>query len=194
MNKYLTELIGTFFLVLTIGLVSGSLAPLAIGGVLMAVIYAGGHISGAHYNPAVTLAAFMRGRCARADVLPYVVAQVAGAALAALAVSLLKDDSLFSSTPSIHIGRAFLAEFLFTFALVYVILNVATSKDTVGNSHYGLAIGVIVIGGAYAVGNISGAAFNPAVAIGAAMMKSFAWNNLWVYFVPRTTCRQDLTS
>lgn len=183
MNRYLTELIGTFFLVITIGLVSGSLAPLAIGGVLMAMIYAGGHISGAHYNPAVTLAAFLRGRCPKADVLPYVVAQVAGAALAALAVSLLKDDSLFSSAPNINIGRAFLAEFLFTFALVYVILNVESSRDTVGNSHYGLAIGVIVIGGAYAVGNISGAAFNPAVAIGAAMMKSFAWNNLWVYFL-----------
>jgi aquaporin Z len=183
MNKYLTELIGTFFLVLTIGLVSGSFAPIAIGAVLMAMIYAGGHISGAHFNPAVTLAAFLRGRCAKADVLPYVVAQIAGAALAALAVSLLKGDSLFSSTMSINIGRAFLAEFLFTFALAYVILNVATSKDTVGNSNYGLAIGVIVTGGAYAVGNISGGAFNPAVAIGAAMMKSFAWNNLWVYFL-----------
>lgn len=183
MNKYLTEFIGTFFLVLTIGLVSGSLAPLAIGGVLMAVIYAGGHISGAHYNPAVTLAAFMRGRCAKGDVVPYLVAQIAGAALAALAVSLLKGESLFSSTMNIHIGRAFLAEFLFTFALVYVILNVATSKDTVGNSNYGLAIGFTVIAGAYAVGNISGGAFNPAVAIGAAMMKSFAWNNLWVYFL-----------
>jgi aquaporin Z len=183
MNKYLTELIGTFFLVLTIGLVSGNFAPLAIGGVLMAVIYAGGHISGAHYNPAVTLAAFMRGRCAKADVVPYLVAQIAGTALAALAVSLLKGDSLFSSTMNINIGQAFLAEFLFTFALVYVVLNVATSKDTVGNSNYGLAIGFTVTAGAYAVGNISGGAFNPAVAIGAAMMKAFAWNNLWVYFL-----------
>lgn len=188
MNKYLTELIGTFFLVLTVGMVSGDLAPVAIGSVLMVMIYAGGHISGGHFNPAVTLAAFVRGRCPKGDVIPYFVAQVAGAALAALAVSLLKGEpgfgeGIISSARKISIGPTFLAEFLFTFALAYVVLNVATSKDTSGNSNYGLAIGFTVVAGAYAVGNISGGAFNPAVAIGAAMMKSFAWQNLWVYFL-----------
>lgn len=188
MNKYLTELIGTFFLVLTVGMASGDLAPVAIGSILMVVIYAGGHISGGHFNPAVTLAAYLRGRCAKTDVVPYFVAQLGGAALAALAVSVLKGspglaDGLISTTKNINIRQAFLAEFLFTFALAYVVLNVATSKDTVGNSNYGLAIGFTVIAGAYAVGDISGGAFNPAVAIGQAMMKAFAWQNLWVYFL-----------
>lgn len=182
MNKYLTELIGTFFLVLTIGMVSGELAPLAIGSVLMVMIYAGGHISGGHYNPAVTLAAFIRGRCPKSDIAPYLLAQVGGAALAALTVSLLKGD-VGNSIRSISIVPTFLAEFLFTFALAYVVLNVATAKGTAGNSNYGLAIGFTVVAGAYAVGGISGGAFNPAVAIGAAMMKAFAWQNLWVYFL-----------
>ena len=182
MNKYLTELIGTFFLVLTVGMASGDLAPRAIGSVLMVMIYAGGHISGGHFNPAVTLAAFVRGRCAKSDMAPYMIAQVGGAALAALAVSLLKGDT-GNSAMNINIGRTFLAEFLFTFALAYVVLNVATSKDTAGNSNYGLAIGFTVMVGAVAVGGISGGAFNPAVAIGAAMMKAFAWQNLWVYFL-----------
>ena len=182
MNKYLTELIGTFFLVLTIGMVSGELAPLAIGSVLMVMIYAGGHISGGHYNPAVTLAAFLRGRCPKSDIAPYLLAQVGGAALAALTVSLLKGD-VGNSIRSISIVPTFLAEFLFTFALAYVVLNVATAKGTAGNSNYGLAIGFTVVAGAYAVGGISGGAFNPAVAIGAAMMKAFAWQNLWVYFL-----------
>ena len=186
MNKYLTELIGTFFLVLTIGLAPGAVpdgfAPLAVGAILMAMIYAGGHISGAHYNPAVTLAAFIRGRCTKADIAPYMIAQVAGAALAALAVSLLNGDA-GNSVKSINIGPTFLAEFLFTFALAYVILNVATAKGTAGNSNYGLAIGVTVVAGVYSVRHISGGAFNPAVAIGAAMMKALAWQNLWVYFL-----------
>lgn len=181
MNKYLTELIGTFFLVLTVGMASGDLAPLAIGGVLMVMIYAGGHISGGHYNPAVTLAAFVRGRCSKTDLVPYMVAQVAGAALAALAVSLLRGDG--NSPMNINIGRTFLAEFLFTFALAYVVLNVATAKGTAGNSNYGLAIGFTVLAGAVAVGGVSGGAFNPAVAIGACMMKAFAWQNVWVYFL-----------
>ena len=75
MGRYAVELIGTFFLVLTIGMTviepgAGTLAPLAIGSALMVMVYAGGHISGAHYNPAVTLAVWMRGRCAAADVPP----------------------------------------------------------------------------------------------------------------------------
>src|SRR3989442_7418594 len=103
MNKYLTELIGTFFLVLTVGMASGDLAPLAIGSVLMVMIYAGGHISGGHFNPAVTLAAFVRGRCPKSDVAPYLVAQVGGAALSALTVSLLKGDA-GNSARAINIG------------------------------------------------------------------------------------------
>jgi aquaporin Z len=193
MNKYLTELIGTFFLVFTIGMTViepgvGSLAPIAIGSALMVMIYAGGHISGGHFNPAVTLGVFLRGRCPKGDVIPYWLAQVAGALLAALAVKMLKDpgvlDKLITTGPiKIKFGPALLAEFLFTFALVYVVLNVATSKDTAGNSNYGLAIGFTVMTGAFAVGGVSGGAFNPAVAIGACLLKLFAWQNLWVYLV-----------
>ncbi len=89
MNKYLTEFIGTFFLVLTVGCTvipgnAGVIAPLAIGASLMVMIFAGGHVSGAHYNPAVTLAVWIRGRCDTKDVIPYMVAQVAAAVVAAL--------------------------------------------------------------------------------------------------------------
>src|SRR4029077_5589117 len=88
MHKYAVECIGTFFLVLTIGCTviggAGAMAPLAIGSALMVMIFAGGHISGGHFNPAVTLAVFWRGRCPASDVPGYMVAQFVGAALAAL--------------------------------------------------------------------------------------------------------------
>src|SRR3989338_3864542 len=187
MNKYLTEFIGTFFLVLTIGCTvigagAGALAPLAIGAALMVMVFAGGHISGAHYNPAVTLAVFLRGRCPARDVGPYMGAQAAGAALAALAVKFLKvNPTVFPITPEVL--PALLAEFLFTFALAHVVLNVATAKGTSGNSFYGLAIGMTVMAGAFAVGPISGAAFNPAVAIGASILGLVSWSHLWIYLV-----------
>ena len=187
MGKYAVELIGTFFLVLTIGLVviepgAGAFAPVAIGSVLMVMIYAGGHISGAHYNPAVTLAVWMRGRCPGSDVPGYMISQVAGAIIAAFAVFIIKGDvpvevGVISPIPSM------LAEFLFTFALVFVILNVATSKNTEGNSYYGLAIGFTVLVGAYAVGSISGGAFNPAVAVGIIIMGLIDISSIWVFLV-----------
>ena len=186
MNRYLTEFIGTFFLVLTIGCTvipgsSGVIAPLAIGGVLMAMIFAGGHVSGAHYNPAITLAVWLRGRCESVDVAPYMVTQVVASIAAALAASFLVG----TGTPMEikNVPAALIAEFLFTFALAYVILNVATSKTTSGNSYYGLAIGMIVMAGAFAVGGISGGAFNPAVAVGAAMMKLLHFQNIWIHLV-----------
>lgn len=190
MNKYLTELIGTFFLVLTIGCtvvpgMPGVIPPLAIGSVLMVMIFAGGHISGGHFNPAVTLGVWLRGRCPVADVAPYWIAQVLGAALAALAVGALRGapGALAASPP---VSRALLAEFLFTFALVFVVLNVATAKGTAGNPTYGLAIGFTVMSGAFAVGDISGAVFNPAVAVGAAMIGLAPWSSLWIYLVACT--------
>src|SRR5262245_192235 len=140
MNKYLTEFIGTFFLVLTIGCTvltrePGMIPPLAIGAALMVMVFAGGHISGAHYNPAVTLAVFLRGKLPMADVVPYMTAQVVGAVAAALAVGFLAG----SGTPMelTNVPAALLAEFLFTFALCWVVLNVSTSKDTAGKSLYG---------------------------------------------------------
>jgi aquaporin Z len=187
MGKFATELIGTFFLVLTIGCTvvgggAGVIPPLAIGAALMVMVYAGGHLSGGHYNPAVTLGVFLRGRCPAADVLPYVVAQVAGAALAAGAVSYLRGGAVVTALDA-AVGPALLAEFLFTFALVWVVLNSATAKATSGNSFYGLAIGMTVMVGAFAVGDISGGAFNPAVAVGAAAMGLVPWSNLWLYLV-----------
>jgi aquaporin Z len=189
MNKYLTELIGTFFLVLTIGCTvigggSGVIPPLAIGSALMVMVFAGGHVSGAHYNPAVTLAVWMRGRCDTRDVVPYIISQLVGAFLAALAVKALKADAMGGvSALAAPVGAILLAEFLFTFALAYVVLNVATAKETAGNSFYGLAIGFTVLTGAFAVGGVSGGAFNPAVTVGAAALGLLPTGNLWAYFV-----------
>lgn len=187
MNKYIVELIGTFFLVLTVGCTviagaGGVIPPLAIGSALMVMIFAGGHISGGHYNPAVTLGVWMRGRCSGKDVIPYWISQIIGAVLAAAAVKLLKAGAEVTAMAPV-VGPALVAEFLFTFALVYVVLNAATAKGTAGNSFYGLAIGMTVMTGAFAVGNISGGAFNPAVAVGISTMGLSAWSNLWIYLL-----------
>jgi aquaporin Z len=185
MRRYAVEFIGTFFLVLTIGCTGlaaapGVIAPLAIGSVLMAMVYAGGHISGAHYNPAVTLGVFLRGRCRALDVLPYWGAQLLAAVCAAWIVGFALRGKQVSPLLAPVVG-AFLAEFLFTFALVYVVLNAATADATNGNSYFGLAIGFTVLAGAFAVGQVSGAAFNPAVALGASIRGLLPWSNFWLY-------------
>src|SRR5215813_7397868 len=189
MRKYVTEFIGTFGLVFTVGcaIFSGSpLAPLAIGAALMVVIYAGGHISGGHYNPSVTLGVFLRGKIPLADAGPYWAAQFIGAFLAAwLAKFTVNPGPVHTlSTSGAHaVVAAMLAEFVFTFALVYVMLNVATSKDQPGNQFFGLAIGFTVTAGAFAVGTISGGAFNPAVAFGAMLMGLINWGNFYIYLI-----------
>lgn len=168
--KLLTEFIGTFFLVLTIGLAvlgQSPFAPIAIGFVLTALVFMGGHVSGAHYNPAVTLAVWMRGRMPAAEIGPYMGAQVLGGLLAALTAGLVYGQPLVVAPAATAPLVAFiLLEVLFTFILVLVILNVATARGTDGNSFYGLAIGLTVMAGAYAAGPVSGGAFNPAVALG----------------------------
>jgi aquaporin Z len=193
MKKYLVEFIGTFFLVFTIGMTvvapgAGELTPLAIGCALMALVYAGGHVSGGHYNPAVTVAVWLRGKCPAADVVPYIGAQVAAATVAAFAVKALKTGLVTKAAAltgplAPAILPALLAEFVFTFGLIWVVLNVATAKGTQGNSFYGGAIGLIVTSGALAVGGISGGAFNPAVAVGACLMGLIAWGSFWIYLV-----------
>ena len=185
MRNYVTEIIGTFFLVLTVGCTGiaaapGVIPPLAIGAVLMVMIYAGGHISGAHYNPAVSLAVFVRGRLPAADLVAYCVAQILSALAAGAVVFLLKEAPPPEPFAP-RLAAAFTAELLFTFALVYVVLNTATAKATSGNSYFGLAIGFTVLAGAFAVGDLSGAAFNPAVAIGAMLMGMLPWSLLWLY-------------
>lgn len=188
MNKYIAEFIGTFFLVLTIGCTgigasAGVIAPLAIGAALMVMVFAGGHISGAHYNPAVTLGVLIRGKLKAADVIPYWIAQCVAAAVAAIVVSKILRAGVAVTPIAPKLGPALLAEFLFTFALVYVVLNAATAEGTSGNSFYGLAIGMTVMTGAFAVGDISGGAFNPAVAIGISILGISSWNNIWIYLV-----------
>jgi aquaporin Z len=187
MNKYIAEFIGTFFLVLTIGCTvigagAGVIAPLAIGAALMVMVFAGGHISGAHYNPAVTLGVLIRGRLKAADAVPYILAQIAAALAAAMAVKFLRAGVVVTPIAP-EVGPALLAEFLFTFALVYVVLNAATAEGTSGNSFYGLAIGMTVMTGAFAVGDISGGAFNPAVAVGICFLGIASWGDIWIYLV-----------
>ena len=191
MNKYLTELIGTFFLVLTIGLsvLSGSPhAALAIGSALMIMVYMGGHISGAHYNPAVSVAVLIRGKMDRKDFVPYVCAQILGAILAAVVVKVVMGDSLaVAPSPDASSASILLVEILFTYALALVVLNVATSSKTEGNSYYGLAIGFTITAAAIAGGGISGGAFNPAVGIGPTIVRAMTglgtWAHLWYYIV-----------
>lgn len=188
MRKYVVELIGAFFLVLTVGMTAvyapgaGMLAPVAIGLVLAVMVYMGGAVSGGHYNPSVTLGAWLRGACPAADVGPYIVAQLVGAVLAfGVARYLAGGQEVELLVP--FRTPALVAEFLFTFALVFVVLSTATNRSTAGNSFYGLSIGGTVLVGAYAVGGISGGAFNPAVTLGLILMGKIPLASVWIYLV-----------
>lgn len=208
MNKLLTEFIGTFFLVITIALSvkqGVAYAPIVIGAMLMCMVYMGGHISGAHYNPAVTLAVWLRGKITPAAAVQYMVVQLLGAFLAAVVAWLLlttrvvTHDGVTDTTiktvtedwlrvaPIPHrTGYVLGAEVLFTFALCLVVLNVATVRATAGNSYYGLAIGFTVAVGAACVGAISGGAFNPAVGVGANLFAAIKGSDIthsWIYIV-----------
>ena len=189
-QKLLTEFIGTFFLSLTIctAAIHGSTdeyVPFAIASTLMVVIYAGGHVSGAHYNPAVTISVYLRGSCDKDDVLPYIFSQVSAAMIAALISEKLltseKDHSveLFSLS-----SEALIAEFLFTFLLAYVILNVATTESTSGNGYFGAAIALVVLAGAITV-DISLASFNPAVTSALIISGKVSLSSSWMHFLPQ---------
>jgi len=184
-RKLVVEFIGTFFLVFTVGMAvakADGLAPLAIGAVLMVMVFAGGHVSGAHYNPAVSTAVFVRGKMDQPEYIAYVVVQVIAAIVAGIVVIILGYD--FNTAANVAgAGKMLIVEFLFTFALAWVVLNVATARGTEGNSFYGLAIGFTVAAGAFAVGAVSGGAFNPAVAIGAMVMGLLSWSDIWVYLI-----------
>ena len=179
LKKCLVEFIGAFFLILTIGLsvfsgANGVIPAIAIGFVLMVMVYAGGHVSGGHYNPAVSLAAAIRGALPWKDIVPYWIAQLLGAAAAALVFAGMVDVPVCESA-DFNITTLIIAEVLFTFALCYVVLHTATSKDTEGNSYYGLAIGTTVTVGAFATAGLCLGAFNPAVVVGLLTVKG---NNL----------------
>jgi aquaporin Z len=184
-RKLVVEFIGTFFLVFTVGMAvanAGDLAPLAIGSSLMVMVFAGGHVSGAHYNPAVSTAVFLRGKMSSDELVAYVATQIAAGVVAGLIVIVLDYDP-DAAVAVAGAGKMLIVEFLFTFALAYVVLNVATSRGTEGNSFYGLAIGFTVAVGAYAVGAVSGGAFNPAVAIGGMVMGLLSWSDIWIYLL-----------
>jgi aquaporin Z len=194
MHKLLTEFIGTFFLVLTVCLsvlTNAPLAAVAIGCSLMIMVYMGGHVSGGHYNPAVSLAVLLRGKLSLLDFLPYVVSQLLGSVAAAWIGHLIlrfTSKSTFALAPAANIGpgEAVLVEALYTFALCLVVLNVATSKKTEGNSYYGLAIGFTIVVAAIAGGGLSGGAFNPAVGTGPnvvnALVADGTLSNVWIYW------------
>lgn len=180
MNKYLTEFIGTFFLIFVIGLsvnLANPFAALAIASILMVMIYMGGNISGAHYNPAVTLAVFIRGRITPKNMVMYWISQILGALVASLLVNYI-TGKVFIPSPTADYGfvKAFLIEVIFTFALASVVLNVATTKTAAGNSYYGMAIGFTVFAAAIAGGSISGGAYNPAVGIGPLLISFISGN------------------
>ena len=184
-RKLGVEFIGTFFLVFTVGMAiktAGAFAPLAIGAALMVMVFAGGHVSGGHYNPAVSTAVRLRGKLTGSEYVGYVMTQLIAGVVAAVVVILL---GYTPATPmrAAGIGSMLVVEFLITFALCYVVLNVATAPGTEGNSFYGLAIGFTVATGAFTAGSISGGAFNPAVAVGASLMNIFSWSHIWIYLV-----------
>ena len=191
MKKYLTEMIGTFFLVFTVCLAAGGgspMAALAIGAVLMVMVYMGGPISGAHYNPAVSISLLLSGKLPAADLVPYLVAQFAGA-IAAAATAAWITGTAFAPAPSAEASlmKALAVEVFYTFALSIVVLNVATSKRSAGNSYFGLAIGFTIAAAAVAGGPISGGAFNPAVGLGTILVSAVAGQgslgNAWLYVV-----------
>lgn len=188
--KLLTEFVGTFLFLTVIALsgAAGALAPLAIGSALMVMVYMGGHVSGGHYNPAVSLGIFLRGKMSARDLGLYWVAQLAGAALA-FAFGYFASGTSAGIHPGsgVNVIAAVSVEAVFTMALVLVVLNVAVSKATSGNSFYGLAIGFTIVIAAFTGGPISGGAFNPAVGFGAtlggALFGGQSWTDIWIYLV-----------
>jgi aquaporin Z len=187
-RKYAVEAIGSFFLTFVVVvsvLTHSAFTPLAAGAALMVMIYAGGHISGGHYNPAVTMGALVRGRIGPVEAVGYWIAQVAGGVIAGwIGRAVVNPPAVATLTLSGHTeAAAAVVELVGTFALAYVMLNVATSKDQPGNGFFGLAIGFTVAAGAFAVGGISGGVFNPQVALGGATAGVFGWSTIWVYVV-----------
>ena len=192
-QKLIAEFVGTFFLALTICTAAvhgsageeGEYAPFAIAATLMVMIYGVGYISGAHFNPAVTVAIWLRGACEKDDVAPYIAVQIIAGALAALA----SENLLFAETSvtalEMDTTQALGAEFLYTFALVFVILNVATSEATEGNGYYGAAIAFVVLAGALTVGEFSGGSFNPAVTGALFVSGVVEVADLWIHLVPQ---------
>lgn len=171
------EALGAFMLVSTISIsatTAPAAAPIAVGVILAAMIYAGGHVSGAHYNPALTLALFLRGGIALADVLLYMAAQLAGAVLGGLVGGLITGHTVAPKMgPTSNHLQAFLAEAVFTGALAFVFLSTTSSEASKGNPYFGAAIASVVTVAGYTVAGVSGAVLNPAV--GAGLVLTHNW-------------------
>lgn len=195
--KLLTEFLGSFLFMGAIAMVvpAGTpLAPLAIGAALMCAVYMGGHHSGAHFNPAVSLAVFMQKKMTMKEMLGYIVAQILGA-IAAFSLGAWVTGIAPGIAPGIDpttaqqftLAKALAVEIFFTMFLSIVVLNVAAHKNNEGKGFYGLAIGFTIVAAAFAGGWISGGAFNPAVGIGAtvgkAIFDSGTFDQVWVYIV-----------
>ena len=192
LKKYIVEFIGTFFLVLTycmaiFGKVSADLQPVAVGTILMGLTYSMGYFSGGQFNPAISLAVFLRGKITLKEMGFYIAAQFIGSGVAAVTTAVLiaaKPTVAPMVTPQyFSMGSALLAEVLGSFALVWVVLNVATSKSLEGNNFYGLAIGFTVTGLMFTLGSVSGSAFNPAIAVASGIAHLSSWNTLWIYLL-----------
>jgi aquaporin Z len=172
-EAYISEFVGSFFLVLTVGfnvLQNTALAPISIGSILMAMIFATGKVSGGHFNPAVTLGVYCRGGPNGIDgsnAFGYMATQLLGGLVAGLVyLAILGASFVLQPGVGYNLGAAFIVEVLFTAALVFVVLSVATTKQDEGNWYYGLAIGFTVMAAAFAIGPISGCSLNPAVTFG----------------------------
>jgi len=178
--KCLAEFTGTFFLVLTVGMnvLTGSVgAALSIGAILAVMIFALGSVSGAHFNPAVTVAVLLSGRNILDPLLGvfYVLSQLLGGLLGAMIYSLICDATFTLSPVGTHSWHnVLIVECLYSMALCYVVLNVATTKRQLGNQFFGVAIGFTVMSAALAIGGISGCSVNPAVSFGTMVVAAFA--------------------
>lgn len=186
MRQFFAEFVGTFFLMLAICLAVtgglGTMAPIAIGFTLMVMVYACGHLSGAHFNPAVSIAVLLRGKITAGETVAYIFTQLLAATAAAGVAIGLKGAGATSAGVS-GAGAAFAGEIIGTFGLAWVILNVATAKSTQGNSYFGVAIGLTVTAMAFIFGGFSGGAFNPAVALGGAIFGIFRWTDIWIHML-----------
>ena len=191
-QKLIAEFVGTFFLALTICTAAvhgsaGDYAPFAIASTLMVMIYGLGHVSGAHFNPAVTIGIWLRGACDKEEVAPYIVTQIIAGSLAAISSSNILITNPKPDTLEMNTLSALGAEFFFTFALVFVILNVATNEENSGNQYYGAAIAFVVLSGALTVGGISGGSFNPAVTSALLVSDVLEVTDIWIHLIPQIT-------
>ena len=193
MKKYITEFIGTFFLVVVICLTNGNfLAPIAVGSLLTAIIYMGYSISGAHFNPATTLAILILKKIKLKESIIYILVQLIAGCAGGLCYFFVWGRNSGVPHPNIEINilKPLFVEFIFTFIMILVILFVAASKKNAGNNYYGLAIGLTVTGIAIAGSTISGGAFNPAVGLGPKLVDKLLgscpcnpFEYGWIYFV-----------